>query len=85
MDIVLEDLREDGEERVLEAADSGRVGLAGDAYRQAEGLKQVVVEVRFAGILEGTFPLLQFRFCYDTFRHTKPFRWVFTLLTKRSL
>lgn len=63
MDIVLEDLREDGEERILEAADSDGVGLAGDAYRQAEGLKQVVVEVRLAGILEGRFPVLQFRFC----------------------
>lgn len=57
MDIVLEDLGEDGEERVLEATDSGGVGLAGDAYRQAEGLKQVVVEVRLAGILEGRFLL----------------------------
>lgn len=55
MDVVLEDLREDGEERVLEAADSRRVGLAGDAYGQAEGLEQVVVEVRLAGILKGRF------------------------------
>lgn len=55
MDIVLEDLCEDGEERVLEAADSRGVGLAGDAYRQAEGLKQVMVKVRLAGILKSTF------------------------------
>lgn len=55
LDIVLEDLCEDGEEGVLEAADSHGVGLAGDAYRQAEGLKQVVVKVRLAGVLKSTF------------------------------
>lgn len=63
LDIVLEDLCEDGEERVLEAADSRGVGLAGDAYRQAEGLKQVVVKVRLAGILEGSVLVLHFHFC----------------------
>lgn len=55
LDIVLEDLCEDGEERILEAADSGGVGLAGDADRQAEGLEQVVVKVRLAGILKKGF------------------------------
>lgn len=54
LDVVLEDLREDGEERVLEAAHGGRVGLTGDADRQTEGLKQVVVKVRLAGVLEDT-------------------------------
>lgn len=53
LDIVLKDLREDGEERFLKAADRGGVGFAGDPHRQAQGLKQVVVEVRFAGILKG--------------------------------
>lgn len=52
LNIVLEDLREDGEERFLKTADSSGVRLAGDADRQAQGLKQVVVKVRFAGILK---------------------------------
>lgn len=52
LNVVLEDLGEDGEERFLEAADRGRVGFAGDPDRQAQGLKQVVVKVRLAGILK---------------------------------
>lgn len=52
LDIVLQDFGEDGEERFLEAADGGGVGLAGDADGQTQRLKQVVVEVRFAGILK---------------------------------
>ena len=52
LDIILKDLSEDREESLLEAADSSRVGFAGDADGQAQGLKQVVVKVRLAGILK---------------------------------
>lgn len=52
LDIVLKDFSEDGEECFLEAADCGGVGLAGDPDRQAQGLKQVVVKMRLAGILK---------------------------------
>lgn len=52
LDVVLEDFGEDREERLLEAADSGGVGLAGDADGQAQRLEQVVVKVRLAGILK---------------------------------
>lgn len=50
--VVLQDLGEDGEERFLEAADGGSVGLAGDADGQTQRLEQVVVEVRLAGVLK---------------------------------
>lgn len=52
LNIVLEDFSEDWEKRFLEAADSGCIGLAGDADGQAQRLKQVVVKVRLAGILK---------------------------------
>lgn len=84
LDIVLEDLRKYGEEGVLEAADSGGVGLAGDADRQAEGLKQVVVKVRLAGILKTRFQGYTFHFCWTNLS-TQHSQVCFTLLTKRSL
>lgn len=52
LDIILKDLREDREEGFLKAANSSGVGLAGDSHRQAQGLEQVVVKVRLAGILK---------------------------------
>lgn len=52
MNIILKDLCEDREECFLKADDCGGVCLAGDPNRQAEGLEQVVVKVRFAGILK---------------------------------
>lgn len=52
LDVVLQDFGEDREERLLEAADCGGIGLAGDADGQTQRLKQVVVEVRLAGILK---------------------------------
>lgn len=52
LDIVLKNLCENREESFLETADSGGVGFAGDPDRQAQGLKQVVVEVWLAGILK---------------------------------
>lgn len=52
LNVVLEDLGEDGEEGLLEAADCGRVGFAGDPHGQAQRLEQVVIEMRLAGVLE---------------------------------
>lgn len=52
LDVVLKNLCDDGKECFLEAADRGGVGLAGDPDGQAQGLKQVVVKVRLAGILK---------------------------------
>lgn len=63
--IVLEDLGEDQEQRLLEAGDGGRVGSAGDSYGQADGLEQVMVEVRLAGILEGREQLSRERPCME--------------------
>lgn len=63
LDIVLQDLREDREERILEAADSCWGGLAGDADGQAEGLEQVVVKVRLAGVLKKHSSGSHLRFC----------------------
>lgn len=86
--VVLEDLCKHGEEGVLEAADSGGVGLAGDADRQAEGLKQVVVKVRLAGILKTTFQGYNIPLLLDKPPPTHTENTVqvcFTLLTKRSL
>lgn len=48
----MKDLSENREKSLLKAAHSGGVGLAGDPDGQAEGLKQVVVEVWLAGILK---------------------------------
>ena len=48
----MKDLREHGEEGLLKAAHGAWVGLAGDPDGQAQGLKQVVVEVGLAGILK---------------------------------
>lgn len=76
MDIVLEDLRKYGEEGVFEAADSGGVGLAGDADQQAEGLKQVVVKVRLAGILKTRFQGYNIPLLLDKPLHTTQSRWV---------
>ena len=52
LDIVLKDLCENRKKCFFKAANSGGVGLAGDPDRQAQGLKQVVVEVWLAGILK---------------------------------
>lgn len=76
MDVVLEDLRKHGEEGVLEAADRDGVGLAGDADRQAEGLKQVVVKVRLAGILKTRFRGYNVRLLLDKTLHTTQSRCV---------
>lgn len=48
----MKDFCEDWEECFLKAADSSRIGLTGDPDRQTQGLKQVVVKVRLAGILK---------------------------------
>lgn len=85
MDVVLEDLRKYGEEGVLEAADGGGVGLAGDADRQAKGLKQVVVKVRLAGILKTRFQGLQHSTSAGQTSTHNTVQVCFTLLTKRSL
>lgn len=50
--VVLKNLCEHGEECLLKAAHSHRVGLTGDPDGQAQWLKQVVVEMGFAGILD---------------------------------
>lgn len=52
LNIILKDLREDGEEGFLKAADCRRVSFAGDPHRQAQRLKQVVIKMRLAGILK---------------------------------
>lgn len=76
MNVALEDLRKYGEEGVLEAAHSGGVGLAGDADRQAEGLKQVVVKVRLAGILKSRFRGYNIPLLLDKAPHTTQSRCV---------
>lgn len=76
MYVVLEDLRKYGEEGVLEAADGGGVGLAGDADRQAKGLKQVVVKVRLAGILKTRFQGYNIPLLLDKPLHTTQSRCV---------
>ncbi len=50
MDVLDEDLLEDGEESLLEGRDGGAVGAAHDADRQRQRFEQVVVEVRPVGV-----------------------------------
>lgn len=51
MHVALQDLGEHQEQSLFEVADGAGVGAAGDTHRQTDRLKQVMVEVRFAGIL----------------------------------
>lgn len=60
--VVLKDLCEHGEEGLLETAHSRRVCLTGDPDGQTQWLKQVVIEMGLAGILDGQINKSGWRF-----------------------